>query len=160
LLCRYLLEGEGGNVDTFARVLDGDATDFAFSINVQNSVLVEVASFHNLGRSKFDVQRIGVLKVLNLHGSKDLSKKALWTGFTIWQEYDSQIPPIHFWNLGPSTDTTVGLNDFSYWMVNGSLNPFQFDEGSIRSLPHLLEVARRFHDIALLAWTSQSSVSA
>jgi hypothetical protein len=81
-------------------------------------------------------------------------------GFTIWQKYNSQIPPLHFWNLSSSTDTTVGLNDFSYGLINGPLNPFQFDEGSIRSLPHLLEVACRFHDVALLAWICQSSVSA
>ena len=47
LLCRYLLEGEGRNVDTFARVLDGDATDLAFSINVQNIVLVDLSGHPN-----------------------------------------------------------------------------------------------------------------
>src|SRR5207249_3311983 len=77
LLCRYLLEREGGNLRTVACVFDREAADFAFSINIQKSVLVEVTSLRNLGSPKFDMQRIGVLKILNFHGSKDLSKKAL-----------------------------------------------------------------------------------
>ena len=68
LLCRYLFEGEGGNTSTITGMFDGDATDFAFSINIQESVLIEIASFGHFGWSELNVQRIGVLKIFDLHG--------------------------------------------------------------------------------------------
>jgi hypothetical protein len=57
-------------------VFDRDAADLAFSINVDNRILVEFSAFSHFDRSEFDVQRIGILKVFNYHGLKDLSKKA------------------------------------------------------------------------------------
>ena len=79
VLCRNLLEREGGNASTVTRVFDGDATDVAFSINIQESVLFEIASLGYFDRPKLNVKRIGVLEILNLHGLKDLSKNALCT---------------------------------------------------------------------------------
>jgi hypothetical protein len=79
LLRRYLFERKRGNVGAFACVLDSDPADLSFSINIQESVLVEVASLGDIHFPELDMQRIGILEVLNLHGLKDLSKNALWT---------------------------------------------------------------------------------
>lgn len=78
-LCRYLLERERGNTGAVTCVFNSDGTDVAVSIDIQQKILVKVASFGYFGGKKFDLQRIGVLEILNLHGSKDLSKKALCT---------------------------------------------------------------------------------
>ena len=50
------------------RMLHGNATDFALGIHVQQGVFIEIARFGHRRRSKLDVERVGVLKILNLHG--------------------------------------------------------------------------------------------
>lgn len=77
MLCRYLLEGKGGNAGALTRVFDGDATDLAFSINVQERVLVEVTGLGDVCCTKLDMQSIRVLEIFNFHGLKELSKNAL-----------------------------------------------------------------------------------
>ena len=68
-----------GNVRAFARVLDGHSADLTVAIQIQNGVFIKVPRFQNLDGLEFDVDCIGILKVLNFHGLKDRSKKALWT---------------------------------------------------------------------------------
>lgn len=53
-----------------------DATDLAIPIHIQDRVLIEIASLRHIGFAKLDIKCVGILKVLNLHGSKALSKKA------------------------------------------------------------------------------------
>jgi hypothetical protein len=77
VLCRYLLEREDRNAGALTRVFDSDATDLAFSINVQERVLVEVTGLGDVCRPKLDIQGISVLEILNFHGLKELSKNAL-----------------------------------------------------------------------------------
>jgi hypothetical protein len=72
-----LFEGESRNTGPVTRMFDGDATNVAFFINIQECVFVEVASLSHSYRPKLDVQGIGVLEIFNLHGLYDLSKKAL-----------------------------------------------------------------------------------
>jgi hypothetical protein len=79
VLCRYLLEGECGNAGPVTRVFDGNAANVPFSIDIQESVLVEITSLGDFCGAKLYVQGIGVLEVFDLHGLKELSKNALWT---------------------------------------------------------------------------------
>ena len=76
-LGRNLLEGELWNLGTVFGMLNRDPANVALRIQVQERVLVEVLGFGHLGGAKLDVQRVGVLKVFDLHGVNDRSKKAL-----------------------------------------------------------------------------------
>jgi hypothetical protein len=58
-------------------MFDSNATDVAFSINVQECVFIEISCLGHIGGPELDVQSIGVLEILNLHGLNDLSKNAL-----------------------------------------------------------------------------------
>ena len=58
-------------------MFDGDSTNVAFSINIQECVFVEIARLCNIYRPKLDVQGISVLEIFNLHGLNELSKNAL-----------------------------------------------------------------------------------
>jgi hypothetical protein len=118
----------------------GDAANLAFSINVQERVLVEVTNFRDIYRSKLDMQCIGILKIFNLHGLNDLSKNALWT-------------------VSPS-GKSITRKCFPPASGIGTLNPIQLDDRSIHPFPHLFEVSRELHEPALRERTLQSSVSA
>jgi hypothetical protein len=74
-----LLVGKFWNVGSLAGVFNGDPTDIAVSVKVKDSILVKVFRFRNLPGAKFDVQRIRVLKVFDLHNENDRSKNALCT---------------------------------------------------------------------------------
>ena len=47
-------------------VFNGDATDIAFRVNIEKGVFIEVFSLNHFRRTKLDIQRIGILKILNL----------------------------------------------------------------------------------------------
>ena len=68
-----------GNVRAFARVLDGHSADLTVAIQIQNGVFIKVPGFQDLDSFELNVYRVGVFEVLNFHGLKDRSKKALWT---------------------------------------------------------------------------------
>ena len=77
VLCRYLLEGERRNASTVTRMFDCYATDVAVSIDIQKCGFIEIPCLGHIGGPELDVQRIGVLEILNLRGLNDLSKNAL-----------------------------------------------------------------------------------
>jgi hypothetical protein len=79
---------------------------------------------------------------------------------TVRQKYNPQVLPAHLWNLRPSPNTTIGLNDLLRRLLNGALNPILFDDCSIRALPHFFKVPSKLHAEALRDQTLQSSVSA
>jgi hypothetical protein len=68
---------EPWNVRTLAGVLDRDAKDIAVLIEIQNSVLIQILRFGYFGCFELDVERVSVLKVFDVHGVNDRSKKAL-----------------------------------------------------------------------------------
>lgn len=65
------------SVSTLAGVLDGNAANAAILVDVDEGGFVEVARLGDLGDAKLNVQRVGVLEVLNPHGVKERSKNAL-----------------------------------------------------------------------------------
>ena len=69
--------GELRNLSTLAGVLNGDAANAAIFVDVDKCSFVKVARLGDLGGAKLDVQRVGVLEVLNPHGVKERSKDAL-----------------------------------------------------------------------------------
>jgi hypothetical protein len=71
-------------------------------------------------------------------------------GFLIRKQDDSQIPTIHFIDLGPAANSTVLLYHFANRMFDCLENPLFPDYGSIRSRAHRQEVGAEFHwhDIA------------
>lgn len=58
-------------------MLDRHATNIAGLIKIKQRILIEIAGFDDIRHPELDVQRIGILKICDLHGLKDLSKKAL-----------------------------------------------------------------------------------
>ncbi|MDQ1638361.1 MAG: hypothetical protein QOF62_1700 [Pyrinomonadaceae bacterium] len=72
-----LFIGEARNVCTLTGVLDRDAADIAPLIEIQNSVLIEILRFSYFGRLKLNVESVSVLKIFDVHGVNDRSKKAL-----------------------------------------------------------------------------------
>ena len=65
------------NVCTLAGVLDCDAADIAVLIQIQNGVLIQILRFGYFCWLELDVERVSVLKVFDVHGVNDRSKKAL-----------------------------------------------------------------------------------
>ena len=66
-------------------------------------------------------------------------------GFLIRKQDDSQIPTIHFIDLGPAANSTVLLYHFANRMFDCLENPLFPDYGSIRSRAHRQEVGAEFH---------------
>jgi len=64
-------------ISTRGRVLNGDRTDIALSIDVKDSVLVQIASLRNWSGPKLNEQRIRIGEVAYFHGTNLRSKKAL-----------------------------------------------------------------------------------
>jgi hypothetical protein len=115
-----------------AGVLDSDPANITVAIYVQQSVLVQVPGLCDFGWSKLNVKRVGVLKVLNLHGLNELSKKALCT-VSIRQEYNPQILPFHLCNRRPATDALIALDCLCDRMINNVLNPLIANNRAIRT---------------------------
>jgi hypothetical protein len=44
-------------------------------------------------------------------------------GFADLQQDNPQVAIVHLWNTHPTADSTILLNLFLYWLVNGPLNP-------------------------------------
>lgn len=65
------------NVRSLACVLNGYAADVAVLVEIENGVFVEVFRLNDFRCFELDVQSVGVLKVFNVHGVNDRSKKAL-----------------------------------------------------------------------------------
>ena len=72
-----ILVGELREVRPVFGVLDGDAANVTIPINVEQRVFIQVAGLGHFRGAKLDVQRVGVLKILDLHGLNERSKKAL-----------------------------------------------------------------------------------
>ncbi|MDZ7785023.1 MAG: hypothetical protein U5K56_19445 [Halioglobus sp.] len=65
------------DISTIAGMLNRNGEDIAVRIQIQESVLVQVFRFHDIGLFKLDVKSIGILKVTHFHGLKPRSKNAL-----------------------------------------------------------------------------------
>ena len=55
------------DVRSLVSVLDCYPANVPLSVDIQQSVLIEIASLCDLRLAKLDVERVGVLKILNLH---------------------------------------------------------------------------------------------
>src|SRR3972149_3876275 len=75
----HLLEREMRDSRTLLCMLNGQSADITVGVEVQHRVLVEILRLGDLAGAELDIQRIGVLEIGDLHGTKSLSKKALWT---------------------------------------------------------------------------------
>jgi hypothetical protein len=72
-----LFIGEARNVCTLTGVLDCDAANIAALIEIQNCILIQILRFGYFGRLELDIEGVSVLKVFDVHGVNDRSKKAL-----------------------------------------------------------------------------------
>ncbi len=126
-------------------MLNRHAAEITVTVEIQQRVLVEVFGLSNLGRAKLYVQRIGILKIFDFHGAKDLSKNTLWTvspsGNSITRRYFS----VHLLDWCPATNSPIPLNDLLDWVFHDPPNPFQLDHGSIWPQAHLLKVLCKLH---------------
>ncbi len=71
---RYLL-----NIRTVAGMFKSDRANVSVWIQVQYRVFIKVFRFSNVLITEFNIQRIGILKVLHFHGLNPRSKNALCT---------------------------------------------------------------------------------
>ena len=69
--------GEARDVSTLTGVLDCDAADIAVLIEIQNRVLIQILRFGYFGWLELYIKRVSVLKIFDVHGVNDRSKKAL-----------------------------------------------------------------------------------
>jgi hypothetical protein len=72
-----LFIGETRNVCTLTGVLDSDGADVAGLVEIQNSVLIQILRFGYFGSLELDIESVSVLKIFDVHGVNDRSKKAL-----------------------------------------------------------------------------------
>src|SRR5213593_4091547 len=76
LLRGNLLVRKPWNIGALAGVLDGNPANVAVSVNIQQSVLVQIPGLGDLGFFKLDVERVSILEISDLHGPGARSKKA------------------------------------------------------------------------------------
>src|SRR3990167_16217 len=74
-----LLEREMGNIRPIFRVLNRHRADIAIFIEIELRVFIQVSRLRNLGNPELEVERVGILKILNRHEVNLLSKEALCT---------------------------------------------------------------------------------
>ncbi len=67
--------------------------------------------------------------------------------FTIRQQYNPQIPSVHFFDSRPAANPTIGLDDFFHGMFDNILNPFQANVGAVRPFTNDLKVVRELHNV-------------
>ena len=67
---RNLLKRNLRDIGTVAGVLDGHCHDLTRGIDIEQGVFVEISRFADLALAEFDIERIGVLKILDVHGEK------------------------------------------------------------------------------------------
>ena len=58
-------------------MLDSDAANVSFPIQIKQCVFIQVPGFCNLSGLELDVERVGVLEILDFHALNERSKKAL-----------------------------------------------------------------------------------
>lgn len=63
-----LLEGEMWDVRSLVSMLNRHPANIPLSVDIQQSVLIEIACLCDLRFAKLDVERVGALEMLNLHG--------------------------------------------------------------------------------------------
>ena len=118
-----------------------EGADVAVSIDVKLCVLIEVSRLDAVISPELDVEGIGVLKVLDLHGWNERSKNALCTvspsGKSTTRRYLSSISPID----ARRRISTVRLNHLPHGLFDDMLNPLQPDHCTIRAQPDGLEVS-------------------
>jgi hypothetical protein len=69
ILSCNLFEREMWNVRSISSVLNRHGADVAVLVQIKLGVLIQVPCFGHFCHFKFDVQRVGVLKILDGHGS-------------------------------------------------------------------------------------------
>jgi hypothetical protein len=128
-----LLVGKRRNVGSIAGVLNRDAADIAVPVEVKDRVLIEIFGFGNFDRAKLNVQRVSILKVLDLHGVNDRSKNALCTVSPSGRRITLKYLPLRFGDRSPPTNSTVLLDHLLYRMLNDELNPGICDNSTVRT---------------------------
>ncbi len=78
-LCRDPFNCQTTHVGALTCMFKRDCAHVAIDIEVQDSVFIEVSGLSNIAITEFNVQSVGVFKVLNFHGLYPRSKNALWT---------------------------------------------------------------------------------
>lgn len=68
-------------------------------------------------------------------------------GGSIGQQDNTQIPSVHFCNRRPPSDAPISLHKLSRWMINHSLNPVQFNKGTVGASSHYVKVFGESHVI-------------
>ena len=66
---------------------------------------------------------------------------------TIRQQNHPQVSTTHLLHFRPTANTAVLLYHFGNRTINGALDPFVFDYGTIRSVPEEFEVCCDFHSV-------------
>src|SRR5437879_13603418 len=74
-----LFKREMREVGSFPSVLDSESTNVPLSIDVELGVRIEILGLDDAPGPELDVEGVGVLEVLDLHGSNERSKNALCT---------------------------------------------------------------------------------
>ncbi len=63
----------------------------------------------------------------------------------VFQQDDPQYAVSHFWDSHPAANPAVGLDFFTQWVLNGTLNPFILNHSAVGTLAGVLKVLRGLH---------------
>jgi hypothetical protein len=63
-----LLVGKFWDLGAFARVFNRDGANLAIRVEVQQRIFIEILCLSHIARAKFDMKRVGILKVFYFHG--------------------------------------------------------------------------------------------
>jgi len=130
-LNRHLLETKMGNIRAIGSLFHRHRTDVATNVDIQDCILIQASCLSDLGSSKLDVQRIGILKVLNFHGLNVRSKNTcgLFLHHLAGQHAGTGYP---FHQLGPATNATILLGHFPDRVLDNVPNVQPGDRGIFR----------------------------
>jgi len=67
-------------------------------------------------------------------------------GFSIWKQDDPEDPPARFRYAPPASEAAIRLHGISLRIVNGLLNPFPENPGSVGPVAERLKVAGGSHE--------------
>src|SRR5260370_35188635 len=74
-----MCDREVGMVSLLVRMLNSDSAYVPTAIVIELGVLVEILRLRDVTGAELDIERVGILKVLDLHGLYERSRNALCT---------------------------------------------------------------------------------
>jgi len=128
-----------------------DANHITVPVQIQVDIFAEFARFDGRIGGKFNQCGIGIFKVFDTHGLllKISVKEGIVNGLAVLKQDHPQCAVFHFYDPRPTANSAIGLDFFTQWISNHSLDPFILYHSTIRTLASVLKVLRGLHLLRL-----------